>query len=164
MKIFGKKDNEDKVVIEKDSSSKMKGWHLTDNIIKIEAIIPHQFPNFGKEYNLSGDYTCIRDYKGNCLYIKSEEFELIQDQEFIFNMEHKLVNLTHLDKYKTYSEHFAIIANKTVPYSVRLKTIESFRINNIIIYSVSTTELEQEEQLFKDLINVQIMKDNYKLD
>ena len=53
--------------------------------------------------------------------------------------------------------------NKTVPQSVVIKELRMCIIHGIDVYVTRVINLMPEDQLFEDLINLQIMKDKYHL-
>lgn len=139
-------------------------WKVQDNIIKIQNIIPNQYPEFdSKMYIPKGKYFCIRDYKGTAIYILESDFDKFKKIKNIYNDDYNIINFTNLSKYYITGDCFATVANRTTPPDVSIKEIRYFNIDNIKIYALRSIKLHQQDTLFEDLLNLQNVKDKYKI-
>lgn len=137
-------------------------WEITDTIIKAEDIIFGQSLNFAQGLYTSDDkYVCIRNYHMSCIYVREEQFDQFKELNFIYSEDKKLINLTRLRKWTRTRNCVAVIANKTVPPEVDIREIELCVIDDIVIYITRIIKLKPKDQLFGDLINLQIMKEKH---
>lgn len=160
MRIF---DNSKILTIINRLKKNTDDWKITDTIIKAEDLIPNQSLNFSEKYNLKGPFICIRNYYYTCIYIRESDFERFKKIKSVYYDEEKLINLTKLFQYFKTQECIAQIMNKTVPPSVTIKELRMCCINGIEVYITRVIQLKEEDQLFGDLINLQILKDKYHL-
>lgn len=160
MRIF---DNSKILTIINRLKKNTDDWKITDTIIKAEDLIPNQSLNFSEKYNLKGPFICIRNYYYTCIYIRESDFERFKKIKSVYYDEEKLINLTRLFQYFKTQECIAQIMNKTVPPSVTIKELRMCCINGIEVYITRVIQLKEEDQLFGDLINLQILKDKYHL-
>lgn len=160
MRIF---DNSKILTIINRLKKNTDDWKITDTIIKAEDLIPNQSLSFSEKYNLKGPFICIRNYYYTCIYIRESDFERFKKIKSVYYDEEKLINLTRLFQYFKTQECIAQIMNKTVPPSVTIKELRMCCINGIEVYITRVIQLKEEDQLFGDLINLQILKDKYHL-
>lgn len=160
MRIF---DNSKILTIINRLKKNTDDWKITDTIIKAEDLIPNQSLRFSEKYNLKGPFICIRNYYYTCIYIRESDFERFKKIKSVYYDEEKLINLTKLFQYFKTQECIAQIMNKTVPPSVTIKELRMCCINGIEVYITRVIQLKEEDQLFGDLINLQILKDKYHL-
>lgn len=160
MRIF---DNSKILTIINRLKKNTDDWKITDTIIKAEDLIPNQSLNFSEKYNLKGPFICIRNYYYTCIYIRESDFERFKKIKSVYYDDEKLINLTRLFQYFKTQECIAQIMNKTVPPSVTIKELRMCCINGIEVYITRVIQLKEEDQLFGDLINLQILKDKYHL-
>lgn len=139
-------------------------WEITDTIIKAEDLIPKQPLHFSEKYNFDGPFVCIRNYYYTCIYIKEEDFERFKKIKEVYYEKENLINLTKLfQRHFQKQECITQVMNKTVPQSVVIKELRMCIIHGIDVYVTRVINLMPEDQLFEDLINLQIMKDKYHL-
>lgn len=140
-------------------------WDYTNTIINIEDIVYKQRPNLGEKFKISPDeyYVCIRDYRSSCIYINENQFEQFKKMTDIYNDECGIINLSYLIKCTKSRDIFAVVANKTVPEEVSIKEVKCCKVRNIDLFITRVIKLNNTDQLFKDLINIQILKDKYDL-
>ena len=139
-------------------------WHLQDTIVEVKDIVPNQHLDIELEYDLKNKtFSCIRDYHGTAIYVKSELLERFKNIQSVYNKELNMINLSKLREHHVSGNCFAQVANKTVPYSVSIKEIRHCRVHNIDVYMMRIINLYQTDDLFKDLINYQNIKDKHGL-
>ena len=56
-----------------------------------------------------------------------------------------------------------MVANKAVPQAVNIKLLYYINILDINLYIQTVFRLQQDATLFKELLNMENLKDNYKL-
>jgi len=139
-------------------------WNLTDDVIKIKDQIHNVTPDFASRFGLTKTYTCLRDMNGTNIYILEGNLEKLKSIELIYDINSNLINTTMLREntilYKVYSN----VYNKAVPPAVNIKFVWCCSMLDINIFMERTFVLEQNNELFKDLLNFQTLKDKYKLD
>lgn len=150
MKLFKKKEDK-------------KIWKITDTIIKIENIVFNQHPDFGERFDINEPFVCIRNFHLTCIYIKEDQFEKFKKISEIYDEKQQLINLTNLIPYTKYQDCYALVAHRTTPIQASIRELHYCNIDNIDIYVTRSIRLVPEDQLFKDLINLQMFKDKYKL-
>ena len=140
-------------------------WKITDTIIKAEDLIKNQPLHFSEKYHFDGPFVCIRNYYYTCIYIKESDFERFKKIREVYYDKEKLINLTNLfQHYFQKQECIAQVMNKTVPYTVTIKELRMCSIRGIDVYITRIIKLMPEDQLFEDLINLQILKDKFHLE
>lgn len=138
-------------------------WDITDTIVKAEDLVYNQSLEFGGKYNTQGSFVCIRNFHFSCIYIKEEEFETFKLNRYVYNKKKKLINLTRIFRYMVEDECIAQVMNRTVPPSVHIKELKVCKVGEVTVYITRVIKLRENDQLFKDLINLQIFKDRYQL-
>lgn len=134
-------------------------WLYTDFIISIDDIVTKTKPYFDK----NNYYTCIRDNRGICIYIEEEKFKRFKLLETIYDSENNMINLSKILLYEIEHKIFPDIYHKTSPMSINIKCTYHCNITDINIYISIINNLSKNDPLFRDLINIQIMKDKYNL-
>jgi hypothetical protein len=142
----------------------------TDDIAGIKDIIPNQKLNTRIDKIFENcentKYLCLRDNKGICIYVANEDFEKFMSISFVAKSYSQdgtktiMVNITNLLKFTIDEDVIPIIAT-TVPQDVEIKFIKKCRVRSIDIYYIRYVKLEQNDQLFKDLINLKLFKDKH---
>lgn len=138
-------------------------WEITDTIISMEDVVFNQFPEFGDKYEINEPYICIRNYKSSCIYIKESQFKKFLTMSNVYDSENKMANITEILKHTINSDIVAIVANKTSPPAITIKEIKLCMINNVELFISRSIKLEQDNELFKDLMTLQTMKDEHRL-
>lgn len=140
-----------------------KKWKYTDVIIKIQDIVHNQVPEFRKRMHVNGNekYVCIRDMENICIYIKENQFEEFEKLDFIYDKKNELINVSNILKLKIISDRYPQVANHTSPPSVSIRECVLCSYNGINIYVSRAIILKLEDELFEDLINLQVMKEKY---
>ena len=82
---------------------------------------------------------------------------------YVYNKKKKLINLTRIFGYMVEDECIAQVMNRTVPPSVYIKELKVCKVGEVTVYITRVIKLRENDQLFKELINLQILKDRYQL-
>jgi hypothetical protein len=137
----------------------------TNIIIKINDIAYNQIPNLNNDIVYKDDYMCLRDLDTVYIYIKEEDFKKLINIESIYDKNNKTINLSELLKYQIDIDCKAIVANNVVPKSVIIKQILTCKIEGINnIFIIRKVEVNESSELFKDLVNIQTLKEKHRLD
>jgi len=138
-------------------------WNLTDNIISSSDIVFNQFPDFLEKYNIQGPFVCIRNFNHSCIYLKQENLDNFLSNRNFYNKKKKLINLSRLIYHIVDEDCYSQVARNAVPPYITIKQVVICKIDNYNIYIERMIEIQKSDELFKDLMNLQIIKDNYHL-
>ena len=58
----------------------------------------------------------------------------------------------------------AFIARKVTPPAVKIKLVTCARIDDVKIFTINVIDLDQAEELYKDLVSYKIMNERYKIE
>lgn len=150
MKFF-KKRNKDK--------EEVSLWKITDTILNIEDIVYE----LSSEIDDMENFVCLRCINYTCIYVPKDKIDNFLSSYSIYDKDKSIINISELMKYKLESNISANVLNKTVPQSVSIKEITICKLFNYIIYIEKLSILNESDDLFKDLINLQMIKDKYNL-
>lgn len=140
-------------------------WKLTDQVIQIVDITEDISPDFSSRFGLKGSYVCLRDLELNTtsIFIKKEDVEKFKDIHLVYDKEKDYVNLSILKRYVLKKDCYSLVANKVVPQAVNIKMVYYCNIMNINLYIQTTYRLQQDATLFKELLNMENLKDKHNL-
>lgn len=138
-------------------------WELTDTIISIFDTVEDIVPEFISRDNShsSDSYTCMRDLHNTCVYVHDNDLVKILGNPDFYDKEEKLLNISRLLKYKISSNCYPFITKDISPAFVSLKQVVQCKYEGIYIYVFRQIELDNSDELFRDLINIQNMRNTY---
>lgn len=150
-----------KIIRYKHSNEK---WKDTDIIMKIDDELPNQHLDLGDTYKSDKLYTCIRSYNvGICLYVPTDKIDKFKKYSDIYNPDTNMIDITSLEKYFVSQNAFSHVSNKITPPSIQIKKVQEYLIGDIIIFVSRVISLKQTDQLFKDILNYETLKEKYHL-
>lgn len=138
-------------------------WDITDLIVRIDDIVPNQHPDFLDRYNLEGEFVCIKNFKYNCIYLKSENLDKFINNCDFCDKNKNLICLTRLLHHQVQEDCYSQVISKAAPPYISIKQIIICKIDDYEIYIERMIRLNKSEELFKDLMNLQLMKDYHNL-
>ena len=138
-------------------------WELTDVIISIFDIVEDVVPEFITRDNSQStkSYTCMRDLRNTCIYVDDKELVKILENPDFYDKEKRLVNISRMSRYKVSSNCYPFVVKDTSPAFVSLKQVIKCRYGGAYFYILRQIELDNSDELFRDLINIKNMKDTY---
>lgn len=137
----------------------VSSWKLTDTILNIEDIVYE----LSLEIDDMENFVCLRCSDFTCIYVPKDKIDNFLSSYSIYDKDKSIVNISELKKYKLESNVSANVSNKTVPQSVSIKEIIICKLYNYIVYIEKLSMLDGSDDLFKDLINLQMIKEKYNL-
>lgn len=138
-------------------------WNVNDIILKIDDEIPNLNPNLGNRIKSKSLCTCIKSYNGACVYIEDINIDKFKNDYSIYYKEENLINISKIFDHLVDQDVLSVVANNTVPQSVSIKTVKHCNVNGIDIFVVQILELNKSDELYRDLINFQLIKNKYNL-
>ena len=147
----------------KQNKSSSSAWPITDTILKASDIVTNVSPAKDLGLDLQGSFVCIRDLRSSCIYIKEDQFEKFKKFSFIYDSEKDLVNLTRLVKFEVEENCYSQVINKTNPPQVNIKELKVCHISGLEVYVTRVIRLHLTDQLFEDLMNLQMIKEKHKI-
>lgn len=113
------------------------------------------------------EFVCLKDYKNtNIFVVKSRLESLINDKRF-YNKKKDWINLTNIKKFISGKNTTAYIINSAPKeIEIRRSMVCTIRDNNEIpynIYFISKIDIDKNDDIFNELLNLQIMKEKFSL-
>ncbi len=133
-------------------------WDIKDLCINIEEITPLIDSPLNKD---NYTYTCFRNRQGYCVYVPTKYQEKFFENNDIYNKDYNLINISELRRHKVKRSIKTDVYTNVSPAIVKVKYIETVDIHNIKIYLVYSTDLDYEDDAYKDLVNYNRIKGMY---
>lgn len=143
--------------------SKSDCWSITDQIISIKDITHNIHPEFSSKFSIANKtYTCLRNMNGINVYILEGNYDKLRKIKLIYDETSDLINLSILKQYTILEKVYPMIANKVVPPAVNIKFVYCCNIMNINIFIEEVFILDQNTELFKELLIYKSTIDKYE--
>jgi len=133
--------------------SKSDCWSITDQIISIKDITHNIHPEFSSKF---------RNMNGINVYILEGNYDKLRKIKLIYDETSDLINLSILKQYTILEKVYPMIANKVVPPAVNIKFVYCCNIMNINIFIEEVFILDQNTELFKELLIYKSTIDKYE--
>ena len=154
-----------KTFFKRRKNKKSDCWKLTDNVISILDEIHNIKPEFSSKFGIKDKtYTCFRNMQGINIYVLEGTLDKLKSISLVYDKDSNLINISQLEQYIILKKVYSVVSNKVVPPGVNIKIIYCCNITDINIFIEKVIILEQYEELFKDLLNFESLKDKYELD
>ena len=152
----------------KNRLPKHEDWKVTDHIIEVKDTMYNiKISSDDKLYDSDiseNEFVCIRNYADTLIYIPQKDFNRFKDIPNIYNGAMKLINVSNITRHKVYANAISFVANRITPPVVKIKNTMKCNIDGIEVVVVRIMNLSQEEELYKDLISYELLKEKYRLD
>ena len=132
-------------------------WNIGDFFITVDEKFEKQKSPIDENSNIL--YTCYRNREGYCIY-EPDRSNFLDIKEF-YNKEYNIINLSSIRRYKIKRYIKTDVYTNTTPAVVKVKYVELIQYNGIKYYAVYITDLDYEDEAYKDLINYSKIKGIY---
>ena len=82
----------------------------------------------------------------------------------IYGSRYRFINISNINKHRVLHDASSYIARKVTPPAVKIKLVTCSRLNDINVFVINVIDLDQTEELYKDLVSYKIMNERYKIE
>ena len=160
-------------MVQKVFSAEKYTWRITDHIIKVDEEIPNVIlpisndadadaPVKNSEYRTK--YMCLRSYSKMSIYVPMDKVEAFKALSTVYSEKYKLINVSNIHRFRVLHDASAFIARKVTPPAVKIKLVTCARIDDVKIFTINVIDLDQAEELYRDLVSYKTMNERYKIE
>ena len=144
-------------------------WNYTDTILhirdKIEFSGMHPENIFGRD--TGKEFICLKDYNSNTIFVPKNMMEVFINDKRFYNKKKDWANITNIKKFLSTKNTIARIINSAPKeIEIRRTMVCTIRDSNEFpynIYFVSKIDIDKNDDIFNELLNLQIMKEKFSL-
>ena len=160
-------------MVQKVFSAEKYTWRITDHIIKVDEEVPDvKLPVNNSDDNEENKdsvkyrtkYMCMRSYSNTSIYVPMDKVKDFKAISTIYSEKYKLINVSNINRFRVLHDASAYVAKKVTPPAVKIKLVTCSKIDDVKVFVINVTDLDQSEELYKDLVSYKIMNERYKIE